>query len=79
LAVDDNFRGFRIGKALVQQTINHAIKDKKEKIFLHTLDSMKEASKIYENEGFKRFKDIDFRNYGFEVKGYIKNISPSIK
>jgi len=33
---------------------------------------MKEATKIYEKEGFKRFKDIDFRNYGFDVKGYSK-------
>ena len=72
LAVDDNFRGFGIGKALVKQTINHAIKDKKEKMFLHTLESMKEATKIYENQGFQRFKDIDFRNYGFKVKGYCK-------
>lgn len=72
LAVDDNFRGFGIGQALVQACINHAKKDKKEKIFLHTLDSMKEATKIYEKEGFHRFKDIDFRNYGFEVKGFKK-------
>ncbi|MCG3651495.1 GNAT family N-acetyltransferase [Aliarcobacter butzleri] len=74
LAVDDNFRGFGIGKALVKQTINHAKKDKKEKMFLHTLNSMKNASKIYEKEGFQRFKHIDFRNYGFEVKGFIKYI-----
>ena len=72
LAVDDNFRGFGIGKALVQACINHAKKDKKEKMFLHTLESMKKATKIYENEGFYRFKEIDFRNYGFEVKGYCK-------
>ncbi len=74
LAVDDNFRGFGIGQTLVQACINHAKKDKKEKIFLHTLDSMKEATKIYEKEGFHRSKDIDFRNYGFEVKGYCKSL-----
>ena len=48
--------------------------EKKEKIFLHTLDSMKEATKIYEKEGFHRFEDIDFRNYGFEVKGYCTSL-----
>ncbi|MFY4782286.1 GNAT family N-acetyltransferase [Aliarcobacter butzleri] len=74
LAVDDNFRGLGIGQALVQACINHAKKDKKDKIFLHTLNSMKNASKIYEKEGFQRFKHIDFRNYGFEVKGFIKYI-----
>lgn len=72
LAVDDNFRGLGIGQTLVQACINHAKKDKKEKMFLHTLESMKEATKIYENQGFQRFKDIDFRNYGFKVKGYCK-------
>lgn len=74
LAVDNNFRGLGIGQALVQACINHAKKDKKEKIFLHTLDSMKEATKIYEKEGFHRFEDIDFRNYGFEVKGFCKSL-----
>jgi len=41
-------------------------------MFLHTLESMKEATKIYTQYEFKRHKDIDFKNYGFKVKGYCK-------
>ncbi|MCT7584663.1 GNAT family N-acetyltransferase [Aliarcobacter butzleri] len=70
LAVEDTCRGFGIGKALIKACITHAKKEKKEKIFLHTLNSMKEATHIYEKIGFSRFKDIDFKNYGLDVKGY---------
>lgn len=74
LAVDDKYRGIGIGKALIHECINHAKKDKNKKIVLHTLDSMKEASHIYAHYGFSRFKDIDFRINGINVKGYSKTV-----
>ena len=75
LAVDDKYRGMGIGKALINECINHAKKDKNKRIVLHTLSSMQEASSIYEEYGFSRFKDIDFRSDGINVQGYSKNIS----
>ena len=74
LAVDENFRGYGIAKSLLKACIEHAKKEKKKKIVLHTMESMTEATKIYTQYEFKRHKDIDFRKNGIDVKGYLKNI-----
>lgn len=74
LAVDEKYRGYGIAKSLVKACIAHAKKDKNKKIVLHTMESMKEASKIYTQYEFKRHKDIDFRKNGINVRGYTKNI-----
>ncbi len=75
LAVDEQYRGMSIGKALISQCVFQAQKDKNKKIVLHTLSSMKEASKIYKQFGFKRFTNIDFINHGVPVEGYVKFIN----
>lgn len=75
LSVDKKYRGFGIAKSLVTECINHAKKDKNNRIILHTMNSMKEAIKIYEQFGFLRFEIIDFRNNGIYAKGYYKKLN----
>ncbi|PSL41331.1 acetyltransferase (GNAT) family protein [Planomicrobium soli] len=72
LAVDANYRGLGVGKALVQ----HCIKVSKElgenQIGLHTGSFMEGAKKLYENLGFKRMPLSDFEplDDGIVVQAY---------
>lgn len=75
LAVDENFRGYGIAKSLVRTCISHAKKDKNKKIVLHTMESMKEASEIYTQYGFKQYQNINFTKDGINVIGYIKYLN----
>lgn len=74
LAVDNKYRSFGIGKALLKQGITHAKKDKNKRIILHTMDTMNKAIELYTNYGFFRYENIDFINNGIFVKGYSKVI-----
>lgn len=74
LAVDEKFTGYGIAKALVKQGIKHAKEDRNKTIVLHTMDSMKSATKIYTQYGFKRYMNIDFRKNGVSIKGYRKKL-----
>lgn len=74
LAVDEKHRGLKVAKNLVKTTIKKAKKDKNRLMILHTMKSMQSATKIYNNFEFKRYKKIDFRNNGIDVKGYFKNL-----
>lgn len=74
LAVDDKFTGEGIGKALIKECLLQAKKDKQKNIILHTMDTMKEATKIYTQYNFIRHKNIDFKANGISAQGYMKNI-----
>lgn len=72
LAVDADYRGLGVGKALVQ----HCIKVSKElgenQIGLHTGSFMEGAKKLYESLGFKRMPMFDFEplDDGIIVQAY---------
>lgn len=74
LAVDEKYRSLGIGKALIKQCISHSRQDKNRRIVLHTMDTMKEASKIYSNYGFFRYKKIDFKINSITIKAYTKTL-----
>ena len=52
LAVNQEFRGFGLGKKLVMETVNIARKKEYSKIVLWTQDSMRVAQALYESVGF---------------------------
>ncbi len=73
LAVNDSARGLGVGKALSKACINKAKEKNHQHVVIHTTDFMKIAWRMYENLGFKRSEDLDFKQgklqvYGFRLK-----------
>ncbi|EZH75452.1 hypothetical protein ATO12_01345 [Aquimarina atlantica] len=59
LGVDPKYRGFGIGKELVNTCLRYAKKTGEQTIALHTSEFMDPARTIYEKIGFKRIKEIE--------------------
>ncbi len=73
LAVSPSARGLGVGKALSETCIKKAKSFGNHHLIIHTTDYMKIAWKIYENLGFIRYSDLDFKQgdlkvYGFRLK-----------
>ncbi len=60
LAVDPKFQGKGIGKILTEKCISLAQSNNREKLILHTTESMKLAWGMYEKLNFERFPELDF-------------------
>ncbi|HEU5291546.1 MAG TPA: GNAT family N-acetyltransferase [Cyclobacteriaceae bacterium] len=70
LAVSPLARGQGIGKFLTEACI-HKAKDKKvTQMIIHTTKAMQTAWKMYENIGFKRSEDLDFKQGELPVFGF---------
>lgn len=72
LAVSPLFRGHGIGKLLSIACINKAKSLQHFKVIIHSTKAMQIAWKMYEKLGFKRSKELDFKQedlpvYGFEL------------
>jgi ribosomal protein S18 acetylase RimI-like enzyme len=70
LAVDPNTRNRGIGKTLTQACIDHAKKQNKIQLILHTTHSMQTAWRMYERMGFSRSEDLDFMQGNLAVLGF---------
>lgn len=72
LAVDPNFRGNGVGKALVRHCIEVAKEQEEKRIGLHTGSFMVDAMQMYESIGFKRIPELDFEplDDGIIVQAY---------
>jgi ribosomal protein S18 acetylase RimI-like enzyme len=57
LVVDPEFRGRGIGRALAQECIRRAVRDKAPLIALHTSRIMKVALSLYERMGFRYLRE----------------------
>ncbi|AZB44974.1 GNAT family N-acetyltransferase [Bacillus sp. FJAT-42376] len=72
LAVHREYRGKKIGQALVQHCIETAEKQGYAYVGLHTADFMKSAMALYTKMGFERVPEFDFEpaDDGVVVKGF---------
>ncbi|WP_420602193.1 GNAT family N-acetyltransferase [Flagellimonas sp.] len=70
LAVDSAARGLGVGKALSKVCIEKARQNKHKNVVIHTTEFMKVAWKMYERLGFKRAKDLDFKQVNLQVYGF---------
>ncbi|HAN18183.1 MAG: GNAT family N-acetyltransferase [Bacteroidetes bacterium GWC2_33_15] len=70
LAVDTAIRGQGIGKLLVNECIQKAIRLKQSQVVIHSTKAMKIAWKMYEELGFKRSEDLDFMQGKLPVFGF---------
>ncbi|TDL80429.1 GNAT family N-acetyltransferase [Peribacillus frigoritolerans] len=72
LAVDHQYRGHGIGRALVQHCIDLSAKQGYSFVGLHTADFMKNAIALYTKMNFERVPEFDFEpvNDGIIVKGF---------
>ncbi len=60
LAVDPDFRGRGIGRALMDECIRRCRKQGIKTIALHTSEMMGVAKRMYEKMGFKRIPEFDY-------------------
>lgn len=70
LAVDPSFRGQGIGKMLAEECVRRAKERKHQYLIIHTTQAMEAAWHMYENMGFKRSSDLDFKQQNFPVFGF---------
>jgi GNAT superfamily N-acetyltransferase len=70
LAVDSLIRGKGIGKLLAKECIRKARNKKLSQMIIHTTLAMQLAWKMYENLGFKRSEDLDFKQGELPVFGF---------
>jgi GNAT superfamily N-acetyltransferase len=70
LAVGNEARGLGIGKKLTEACIERARFRGLEQMIIHTTYSMKVAWGMYEQMGFKRSEDLDFKQNGLPVFGF---------
>jgi len=70
LAVDDSQRGKGIGKLLTMFCLEKAKQQQLSQMIIHTTNAMKPAWRMYENIGFKRSEDLDFKQGELEVFGF---------
>jgi len=70
LAVDPSARGKGVGKLLAKECIRKAGENKNHQLIIHTTMAMQTAWKMYENLGFKRSEDLDFRQGELPVFGF---------
>jgi GNAT superfamily N-acetyltransferase len=70
LAVDPSRRGQGVGKLLADECIQRARYKKSNQVIIHTTLAMQTAWRMYENLGFKRSEDLDFRQGELPVFGF---------
>jgi GNAT superfamily N-acetyltransferase len=70
LAVAPTARGQGIGKALTRHCIERARGLGRSHLVLHTTRAMETAWRMYEQLGFRRSPDLDFRQGNLEVFGF---------
>jgi len=70
LAVDPSVRGQGVGKLLAKECIRKTLENKNLQLIIHTTIAMQTAWKMYENLGFKRSDDLDFRQGELPVFGF---------
>ncbi len=70
LAVDPSARGLGIGRALSVACIEKARKKGHAQVIIHSTAYMKVAWKMYENLGFIRSEDLDFKQQDLQVYGF---------
>ncbi len=70
LAVDVNTRGNGLGRLLTEACIEIAKDENQNQIIIHSTKAMQIAWKMYENIGFKRSEDLDFKQGELPVFGF---------
>jgi GNAT superfamily N-acetyltransferase len=70
LAVAPRARGQGVGKALTRDCIERARTLGRSSVVLHTTRAMETAWRMYEQLGFRRSPDLDFRQGSLEVFGF---------
>ena len=70
LAVDPSSRGQGIGRMLAEECVRRAREKKHKQLIIHTTRAMQTAWHMYENMGFKRSADLDFKQGDFPVFGF---------
>ena len=70
LAVDPSSRGQGIGRMLAEECVRRARQKKHQHLIIHTTMAMQTALRMYENMGFKRSADLDFKQGDFPVYGF---------
>lgn len=70
LAVTPAARGQGVGKALTRDCIERAGALGRSSVVLHTTRAMETAWRMYEQLGFRRSPDLDFRQGALEVFGF---------
>ncbi|MFT7066349.1 MAG: GNAT superfamily N-acetyltransferase [Sediminicola sp.] len=70
LGVDQASRGLGLGKGLTDTCIQLAKSEKQHQLIIHSTKSMQTAWKMYENMGFVRSLDLDFKQGELDVFGF---------
>lgn len=70
LGVSSDARGRGIGKKLTAYCIQQATNVGNQQVILHTTQFMQAAWKMYENMGFVRYREIDFKQKELVVVGF---------
>ncbi|MCW8876316.1 MAG: GNAT family N-acetyltransferase [Kangiellaceae bacterium] len=70
LGVSSKERGKGVGNKLTDYCIQQAAKIGNKQVILHTTQFMQAAWKMYENMGFIRFSEIDFKQKELDVFGF---------
>ena len=70
LAVDPLTRGRGVGRMLADECVRRAREKKHRQLIIHTTMAMQTAWRMYENMGFKRSADLDFKQGDFPVFGF---------
>ncbi|PWJ43745.1 GNAT family N-acetyltransferase [Sediminitomix flava] len=70
LAVSENVRGLGLGKKLSLACIEKAKNIGHQKVVIHSTEYMKKAWRMYENLGFGRAEDLDFKQESLPVFGF---------
>ena len=76
LAVAPEWRGHGVGKALARRCIERARELGRAALVLHTTRAMQTAWRMYEELGFQRSPDLDFRQGELEVFGFELSLRP---
>jgi GNAT superfamily N-acetyltransferase len=75
LVVDPRSRGFGVGRALTQECVMRARRDRSPVIALHTSEILKVALAMYLRMGFERHHDA-LAVYGLPYAVYLKKLLP---
>jgi GNAT superfamily N-acetyltransferase len=70
LAVDPSSRGQGVGRMLAEDCVRRARQKGHRHLIIHTTMAMLTAWRMYENMGFKRSADLDFKQGEFQVYGF---------
>ena len=72
LGVHTKYRGLKIGKKLTEMCIAAAKKNKEKHIALHSSEFMNSARAIYEKQGFKIVKEVEYLGKQYYI--YMLNV-----